>query len=218
MRTAVLILSALALAACETESYDSGQGRFSLTQADFVEAHSDAACAVDYAVTDGGDSLVLTERKTVGWIDRPDTAYRAILYYDGAGQGRARPLGISQVPVITVVPAERIDGIRTDPVKFESCWVSRTGKYLNVGLYLKVGEGGPADARHSIGMVRDSLTIGADGTRVSWLRLYHDQGGVPEYYSSRYYVSLSCASLDADSVCLSMNTYGGEVVRKLRIR
>ena len=49
----ILFLLAAVLAACQVDSYDSGDGEYSLLTADFVEAHTSQASAVDYAVTDG---------------------------------------------------------------------------------------------------------------------------------------------------------------------
>ena len=217
MRKLMPLVLITALAACETESYDSGQGGLSLTTADFAEAHSDASRAVDYAVTDNGDSLALSPEISARWITTPDTTYRVVLYYDRTGKNTARPVSISQIPTLAVVPADRFDRILTDPVTFESIWLSKTGKYLNIGMYLKNGETGSDGTRHTVGMAHDSTATGADGSRTAYLRLYHDQGGVPEYYSSKYYVSLPCAALPYDSVCVSIVTYGGTVTHRLSL-
>lgn len=79
---AVAALLLTFVAACENESYDSGTGSLSLTRADFVEAHTDDACAIDYAVTDEGLRLELSPRFVPSWAETSDTLYRAVLYYD----------------------------------------------------------------------------------------------------------------------------------------
>ena len=46
------------------------------------------------------------------------------------------------------------------------------------------------------------------------LKLYHDQGGVPEYYTVQRYASIDTKDLgDADVVSITVNTYGGEVTK-----
>ena len=57
-----------------------------------------------------------------------------------------------------------------------------------------------------------------NGLRTASLRLYHDQGGVPEYYSSKKYISLICTELECDSVSISINSYQGETKRVFAIR
>ena len=217
MKKTLAFMLAAALAACQTDSYDSGQGNFSLLTADFVELHTDARCAATYAITDGGDSLALVPAAAPSWASRPDTAYRAILYYDRADGPEVRVRSVIEVPVLRPAAAAALDSVPTHPVRLESAWVSAGGKYLNLGLYLKVGEGGPEGARHTVGLVCDSVALSATGCRTAHLRLYHDQGGVPEHYSQKTYVSAPCALLAADSAVLRIETYGGLAVVGLRL-
>lgn len=217
MKNALLLLPLLALAGCEAGGYDEGTGEYSLLTADFVEAHTDGGCAVDYALTDGGDSLALSPAVSVSWAARPDTIYRAVLYYDRAEGPAVRPRGLAAVPVLQVQPAGVVDSVLTDPVNMESAWLSASGRYLNMGLFLMTGEGSDTGARHTIGMVCDSVTVAEGGVSTAHLRLYHDQGGVPEYYSSKTYVSIARASIPADSVALTVNTYAGAAVRGFRL-
>ena len=46
-------------------------------------------------------------------------------------------------------------------------------------------------------------------------RLYHSQGGVPEYYTSRYYVSVDTKDFSADAISIEMNTYNGKVTKAI---
>lgn len=215
-KTLAFMLSA-ALAACQVDSYDSGDGEYSLLTADFAEVHTAAPATVDYAVTDGGDSLVMEQPVSVEWAAKPDTLYRAVVYYDRSGGRAVRARGVVQVPVLRAGKASDFDRVLTDPLGFESAWVGADGKYLNIGLYIKVGEGGAAGARHVVGLVCDSVVASAGGVRTTYLRLYHDQGGVPEHYSSKTYVSVRCASLQADSAVVAVETYSGTVIRGLRL-
>ena len=57
-----------------------------------------------------------------------------------------------------------------------------------------------------------------DATRTSHLRLYHDQAGVPEYYSTQVYASILTSQIKADSVRISINTYKGPVTKIFSLR
>ena len=104
-----------------------------------------------------------------------------------------------------------------NPVRFESAWVSKTRKYLNVGIFLLTGEAPTKESRHLLAIADDSLALNADGTRTQFLRLYHKRGDMPEYYSQRFYFSIPLHNVKADSVALSINTYEGTVMKKLMI-
>lgn len=214
MRNTMAALAALAaLAACQTDSYETGQGQYSLMQADFVEAHTLAQGVVDRVETDDSRVLSLAQPQEAKWATTPDSLYRALVYYELTADSVAKVMSMSQVPTLHPAPLDSGAAMRTDPVKFESMWIGANGKYLNMGLYLKNG-GGSDSLRHTVGMVRESATVGADGKRTVRLRLYHDQGGVPEYYSSRYYMSVPCKEIGADTVVVTVGTYDGAVERR----
>ncbi len=218
----VMIFPALLLAlftACSSDSYDTGTGTYSLTRADFGEIHSAAPKTADYIVTDDGDRLALTAPKSADWLAKGDTLYRGIIYYNLKEDGRAEVVSMGAVPVLSAKPQEEFEeGVKTDPLKFESLWLSRSGRFVNIGFYMKVGVAEDPEAIHTIGLVDEGTVDNADGTRTAVYRMYHDQGGVPEYYSSRYYVSIARKTIDADSVRLLMNTYDGEIERVTAVR
>ncbi len=203
-----------AFAACQSDSYETGQGPYSLMQADFVEAHTSALGLMDRVETDESHVFSLAQPQEVKWATTPDSLYRALLYYEKANDSVARTVSISQVPTLHPKQLKPEETLCTDPVKFESMWISANGKYLNLGLYLKNGSTQGDSLHHTVGMIRESETTDVDGKRTVSLRLYHDQGGVPEYYSSRYYVSVPCKEIDADSVVVTINTYNGAVERR----
>lgn len=215
MRKTIIALAAAVLAGCTTDSYDSGTGYYSLMRADFVEAHSAADNTIDYIVTDAGDRLLLSPRTSASWIEKADTFYRAIAYYNPAGSDAAEPLSLSSVPVLVPVKASNYESISTDPVRTESLWMSANGKYINMGIYLKVGQIDEGAELHAIGIIDDGTVTNPDGTRTARLRLYHSQGDVPEYYSSKYYVSIPCDRITADSVAVTINTYDGSAEWRL---
>mgnify|MGYP002623435073 CR=1 FL=1 len=208
---------------CTQDSYEKGEGEYSLMRGDFAEAHTNAAKEVDYITTDDGDILPLKERKTAKWVMTADTTYRCMLYYnkvnDGQGRQMADLISIGQVPCPRIIPLSEFDkDLKTDPVKFESIWMSRTGKYVNLSLQLMVGATDDTTAVHQLSFVTDTLMVHPDSRRTLHVLLHHDQNNVPEYYTTQSYVSLLVDSIPADSVRFQINTYGGPVIRTLPLR
>lgn len=218
MRNCLLLLISIFLFACTKDAYEKGEGEYSSMQADFVEAHANADKKVDYVVTDENQQLVLQSLYSPSWIDKADTVYRAVLYYKKDGE-TAEPVSMSRVSVPTLIPRDSIKGdVKMDPLTLESVWISKNKRYLNVGFYIKSGTTDDAEAIHKLAVVSDMLMKNDDNSHTLWLRLYHDQGGVPEYYSQHSYFSLSLKGLTADSIRFTVNTYKGEVVRTFSLK
>lgn len=214
----LLFLIAL-LFSCTTDSYDKGTGAYSLMQAELVEAYAQEAKMLTHVVTDEGEGLTLSEPYQAAWATTVDSAYRALLYYKKVEDGRAQVVSCSQVPTAVILPLDSFkQGVRQDPVRFESAWVSSTGRYLNVTVYLMTGTPEKEDARQMLAVADDSIYEDADGTHTQRLRLYHDQGGVPEYYSQRVVLSIPLHNVSADSIAFSVNTYSGVVTKKVKKR
>lgn len=208
----------LLLASCESDSYDKGEGELSLATAEFVEAHANGNKQMDYVITDNDERLTVSSQPSVKWMTTPDSLYRALLYYNNVGEGVIEPLSITQVPTLSIYPDWMIQDIKTDPVTFESIWQSANGKYLNMAFYLKIGEVGKDAELHTISIIQDTIIQNADGTATSFMFLYHDQGDMPEHYSSKCYISIPRDSIKADSVCMGINTYKGVLYKKVALR
>lgn len=226
MKTIVKTLAAAAAAAlvsCGNDTYETGDGALSAMRADFVEVYTDSKACMAGIETDDGERLPMTGEYSISWMEKPDTLYRALLYYnrltDGGGTAKAEPLSIVQVLVPAVKTAsDMAGGMKTDPVTFVSSWTSATGKYLNLELLVKTGQTDGEYGSQTIGIVCDSVTTGAAGNRHVYLSLYHDQNGVPEYYSAEAYVSLPVQRLPVqptagDEVSVGINTYDGFITR-----
>jgi hypothetical protein len=108
--------------------------------------------------------------------------------------------------------------MKTDPVKFESAWLSKSGRYLNLSFSLMTGTADDNEAIHLLRVVQDEVTEHPDGTKTSHLRLYHNQAGVPEYYSVKVYASILTSQIPTDSACISINTYKGMVAKTFKLR
>ena len=211
-------LSSTLLASCTQDAYDKGEGEYSLLRADFVEAHTNGQKQVDYVITDDGELLSVSEPFTAKWLTKADTLYRCALYYNKVkednGKYAADVVSAGQVPCPLVTPLSKLEtSMRTDPVKFESAWMSKSGKYINLSLYLMTGSTTDKDAVQHLAIVQDTVMVNPDQTRTAYLRLFHDQGGIPEYYSTHVYTSILTKEIDADSVSISINTYKTPVVK-----
>lgn len=207
---------------CTQDGYDKGEGQYSYLLGDFVEAKIGADKNIVSLLTDEGETLPLSKPYTAKWITRSDTVYRCMLYYnkvrDSKGQDVAEPISVGEVPCPVIIPLSELEvEMKTDPVKFESAWMSKTGKYINLSFALKTGTTEDDEAIHSLRVVQDTIKMNPDGTSTSYLRLYHDQGGVPDYYSTQVYASIITSEVLADSACITINTYKGIVTKTFQI-
>jgi len=212
LRSTLFVVALLCLCSCTQDTYDKGEGDYSQMMAELADAHVDAHKYIDYVDTDEGQHLVLSEAVTASFIAKADTTYRVSFYYKMAGE-KAQPITLGNVLVVT---PKAIKDMKTDPVRLESMWIGKSAKYLNMGVYLMTGTTQSSSLKQILGCRRDTLMHNADGTTTLRLTFYHDQGGVPQYYSQRAYFSIPLTGVAADSVWLSVNTYDGLVTRKFR--
>ena len=215
-----ILVMALCFFSCTTDSYEKGEGKYSLMRGDFIEAKVDGNRQMISFTTDDGEQFDLSEPYTDKWIKTPDTLYRCMLYYNkvetAKGKYAAEVLSVGQVPCPSLKHwADFKEKYRTDPVKFESLWLSKSGKYLNLYMLLKTGVTEDTTAVHRLAFISDTIMVNNDETRSHHIVLHHDQNKVPEYYSTKVYVSIPVSAIAADSVSLWMNTYEGPFLKTL---
>lgn len=209
-RYTLTVLAMLALTACTTDSYDKGEGKYSLMKAEMVELSVDGKKQATAFVLDDDSHFTLTPPATASWIQTADTIYRAILYYNELTETTAECVQMGVVPTLRPVEHWKMKKLPQDPVGFESAWLSKKGKYLNVGLLLKTGQVDGEDGVHTIGLAQDTILVNADNTRTAYYRFLHDQGGAPEYYTIRRYISILLSSEQPlDTIRLTIPTYEG---------
>ena len=189
----ILLSSQLSIlnSSCTQDVYEKGEGELSAMVAEMGDGFTASDKKVTRFVTDDGVQFSVTNPFSSNLMPKADTVYRAIFYYVK-------------------------DGDKAE-VKFESAWVGKSKQYLNLSLYLMQGYTEDEEAVHKIGFRRDSLYQNTDGTKTLHLTLYHDQAGMPEYYSQRIYVSVPLQSFGVDSVWLDVNTYNGLVEKRIKI-
>lgn len=204
-----LLMTACLFGACETDSYDKGEGKYSLMQADFVELTVNSEKQGTQFLTDEGEQYRLITPVTASWIQRPDTIYRAIVYFNKTAAGEAQATAMGQMGVLRPIEHWRFKEQPQDPLGVESLWLTRNGKYINIGLLLKNGYEEDKEGTHAIALCQDTVLVNADLTRTAYYRLLHDQGDAPEYYTNRRYVSIQLPQDRPDSVRLAIDTYEG---------
>ena len=218
----LLPILAFFLAACTTETYDSGDGKYSMMRADFVETRTNSAGELYCAVTDEGDSLVLSPKRAAKWAATPDSLYRALLYYNVPQTGiEVKTISLTSIPTPLVRMKEDVKEQQTDPVVFNSAWMSREGRYINLGLSVKTGVAESVDEKQTIGLMCDEITTDSEGHRHYSLTLLHAQNGVPEYYSAELFLSIADYRLPekpakGDILTITINTYKGKTERSFQ--
>ena len=207
------------LVACETDSYEKGEGQYSSLLADFACLTVNSEKAGVAFLTDEGENYQISNPQNASWIQTADTVYRTYLYYNKVENGKARVTSMGSLPTLKPRDAKEFKRQPQDPLGLESSWLTRDGKYINMGLLLKNGrDDNGKEGTHALSLICDEVRQNDDQTQTAYYRLLHDQGNVPEYYTNRRYVCILLPTKERpDSVCLTVNTYDGVVVRKFKL-
>lgn len=219
----IMLLVLQAFQACSNDPYDTGDGSLSYMRADFVEATTDGNAHVMSATTDEGKVLTLSPSIKADWITANDSTYRALLYYniaDSNGEAATvKPLAIGSVLVPSILKEETpAKPYPTDPVTLETAWMSKSLRYINLGISVKTGRVDGKAEPQSLGIALTSAVATTDGHRLFRLKLIHDQGKAPQYYSTQVYLSIPLYRFpveisSGDQFEISVNTYKGTVTR-----
>lgn len=214
---AAMLWLPLLLSSCETDSYEKGTGRYSLMQADLADLTIDGDMQATAFTTDDGDHYAFTLPLSFKWIQTPDTTYRVLLYYNKVETAKAEAVSLGLVTTLQPREHWKFKELPQDPVGFESAWLAKTGRYVNLGLLFRSGRVDDEEGAHAIGLAQDTVLVNADQTRTAYYRLLHSQGDIPEYYTNRHYLSILLPDDRPDSVCLSISTYDGLLVRRFAL-
>ncbi len=199
---------------CTTDSYDKGQGKYSLMQAELVDLSINSEKEATAFTLDDGSRFTLTPFATAKWIETADTTYRAVLYFNQLSETTAEPVSLGAVPTLRAVKHWQLKEQPEDPIGMESAWLSKNGKYLNLGLLLKTGQADGNDGTQEVALAQDTIRLNDDQTHTAVFRLLHDQCDVPQYYTSRRFVSILLPdTVQLDTIRLTIPTYEGMVER-----
>ncbi len=202
------------LTSCETDSYEKGEGEYSLMQADLCELNVNGQKQATSFVTDDGNQYTLKTPYTAQWIESVDTTYRTLIYYNKVDASQAEVMGIGSIPTLYPIAHWKFKELRQDPVDIESAWMAKSGKYLNLGVLIKTGRIDDEEQPHTIGLAQDTVLVHPDGKRTAYYRFLHSQNDIPEYYTNRRYVSILIPNKQRpDTICLTVKTYQGTFER-----
>ncbi len=207
----LFLFAALLMSACMD---DDNNPAYSDLRADFAMIQTNSSAMTVGFTTDNNEYKTLSEPKNISGA-RPDTTYRALVYYYETGQSTAELYGFTLVTVRDPQDEEKFDAVKTDPVGLQSVWISNNGSYINMCLNLMNGAASSSDTNtQMLDIVRSS---DEEHGGITKLTLYHDQNNVPEYYSSTIYLSIPVEGNfnEGDTVNLVVNTYNEGEVSKI---
>jgi len=219
MRTLLGLLSLLLLAACTSDSYNQGEGKYSKLVGDYAEMTVNSQKEGVSFTTDEGATYRLTSPVKAGWMTKADSIYRTIIYYNKVDNGQAEAVSFALMPTLRVLQPKEVKRQPEDPVGLESVWMTKNGKYLNLGLLMKNGRlDDGTEGVHALALICDKVVTNTDFTKTAYYRLLHDQGEAPTYYSNRKYVSILLPQVRPDSVRLTVTTFQGRDERCLSLK
>lgn len=210
----LILFAALAFVSCSDD--DGIDDKYKNMKAELVELHTSMATRVNYAINDNDETLTFNPHMQVSWAERPDTLYRALLYYNNVGNSTdVQPVELAPVTVLWPKPIEKIDKMITDPVSFESAWMAQNGRYINLLVKIKTGDNGEGGQRQRIGIATNEVKEDDSGHKTYVYTLYHAQNGVPEYYSTNVYLSIPVAGINTgDKIVVNINDYKEMVTKE----
>ena len=207
LKKAIVIVIAIALVACTTDVYESGDGDYSYIRGDFANLSTDSHGRIVSFLTDDNATIKLPSPVAVEGM-KADTTYRALVYYNQPQNAAPELLNLKMVSVAKAFEESDDDPLKTDPVGWESMWVSSNGTYLNLALNLLDGVSDDKDdpLHHVLGVCLNSTA-----NHHFYFTLYHDQSGIPEYYTRKAYFSMPLDDTfqKNDTLTLTVNTYDG---------
>ena len=212
-----LTIAFIFLTSCSNDAYETGDSRYSYLRTDFVEVRTNSHSQLVSAITDDNITLLFSKIAKTSWAKTADSTYRALLYYN-IGDTTAmpitvEPISIGQVYVLHPQSLDKIAKNSSDPVGFQSAWLSKNNKYVNMSLTLKTGQVEDTKLQQRIGLACDSI-VERNGKKYYFYRFIHDQGGVPQYYSQTIYISIPLKGVnEGDALYVKVNSYDGVLTK-----
>lgn len=212
-----LTIAFIFLTSCSNDAYETGDSRYSYLRTDFAEVRTDAQSQLVSAITDDNISLAFSKVAKASWAKTADSTYRALLYYN-IGDTTAMPMTVEPIKIdqVYVLQPQSFDTTvksNTDPIGFQSAWISKNNKYANMTLTLKTGQAEDTKLQQRIGLACDSI-VERNGKKHFFYRLIHDQGGIPQYYSQTIYISIPLNGMnEGDALFVKVNSYDGVLTK-----
>lgn len=210
--------AALLAAACQSDSYSTGEGSLSRLRADFAEMPTGGDGWISQFTDDDGTTWHLQPLISLRWANKADSVYRVLVYHTPKGGAKEACLTeakrVDRVLVPRIVTAQQPSNVsKRDAMELVS--LSRGGrKYVNVELSVLTAPVERDNQSHILGCQVDSVKPLDGGGKHWYLSLTHDRSGIKEYYSETVYLSLDCQKspflmAKDDSLSLSLMTSKG---------
>lgn len=205
------VVMMLAVSSCESNGYDTGDNGYANLRSDYVDIHV-VNNQVKSIVTDDDVSLKFNNDLTLK-TEKADTTVRRVMYYNVVSTSEPVDIfSMGEVSIMSPIDKSKVKTIKTDPLTLEAAWMAKNGKHANISLGLMVGNAAASTDYHTVALVRTSVSNVGKGC-VNYT-LYHDQGDIPQYYTSKAYLSVIPPAMQ-DTMKITINTYTGIVTKVL---
>lgn len=214
----IALIGTITLTACTNEAYQTGDSALSYLTTEFVEAHTNGDAIITYGITDKGDSIPFSKPIKPSWAKQPDSLYRCLLFYKNQDIAK-QVIILSRLSVLRIgLPHDKDAVHATDPLGFESGWVSENKKYLNLCVAIKTSKPNEDGTRHQLSVVCNDVKQFSGGTKTYYLELKHNRNNISEYYTQKVYLSIPIHYIEAGStIKMNINTYQGVIEKEFRL-
>lgn len=187
------------MTACQKDTY-----HYLDVLTELVEGHTDSQGQLVSVRLDDGKVYPLT--KAIPFKDStPDSTYRLRCTYLPESESATVYTASTVFSPHPVTSDYFKEGVKNDPVKVTSVWLSRT--YLNMHLGIMTHH----DETHKYHFIKE-IASSAEGRKRVTIQLYHDQGTDLEAYTQEMFASCPLSTLPlqpGDSLYLHIHTYDG---------
>lgn len=218
-RYAIILLLLLSSFCACSDSNNQNQGDYPSLCAEFGVVHTNSDGQIFEATLDTGEHFYADSPVEVKWAATPDTLCRALVYHYPITKDIAEFRFFDRVLQVTPSPLKEGEQMYEDPVEWISSWVSPNKAFLNLCINIKAGVNAEGELEpQRLGLVLDNSTD--DESKVHYVRLFHEQRSVPEYYTFPTYISIPLGDLIkvGDIVDFTVNTYKGVEHRQIAVK
>lgn len=180
---------------------------------EFLNMTTDSDGAASTLIKDDGSAFSINNATKINNLS-PDTIYRVIAKYavDTSANNGCIVYSATRCVSSYPIPREKFIMTPTDPVTFQSGWVS--GNYLNASIVVRIKE-----QLHAYYFIQDSITNQADGHKSLYLTLLHFRNNDVEGFNRTVYLSVPLYYYkkvlnQGDKVYFSVNTYKDGLIQK----
>lgn len=180
---------------------------------EILDMATDSDGTASALIKDDGTTFSINNTTKIDALS-PDTIYRVLAKYAADTSTNNGCIVYSTTRCISSypIPREKFSMTPTDPVTFQSGWIS--GNFLNASIVVQVKE-----QLHAYYFIQDSITNQADGHKSLYLTLLHFRNNDVEGYNKTIYLSVPLHYYEkelnqGDKIYFSVNTYKDGLIQK----